>query len=81
MHAIIFQGFIANECSALRPELENNHGPSQLKGSRGPGFWLPAKYQLAGTSHVQYYQKLYEKIYMPVLPTIHSHNFGSGFFP
>ncbi len=55
MHDIIFWGFIANECSALRPESENNHGPSQLKGSRGPDFWFPAKYILSGTLYVHMY--------------------------
>ena len=55
MHDIIFKGFIANECSALRPESENNHGPSQLKGSCSPGFWFPAKYILSGTSYVHVY--------------------------
>jgi hypothetical protein len=55
MHDIIFQGFIANEYFALCPVSENNHGSSQLKGSRGPGFWFPAKYHLAGTSYVHTY--------------------------
>jgi hypothetical protein len=56
MHDIIIQGFIANECSALRPESENNHGPSQLKGSCSPGFWFPANYILSGTSYIHMYE-------------------------
>ena len=39
----------------LRPESENNHGPSPLKVMREPEFWLPAKYQPLGTSYVHTY--------------------------
>ncbi len=80
MHDITFFGFIANECSALRPELKNNHGPSQLKGSRSPGFWFPAKCILSGTWYVHMYVGS-STIIIPFLPTIHIQNSGSVFFP